>query len=843
MSELCFTFVIALSLASLQTRYLSTAFRGAHALCGGWARRFAAGAWLSLVGCGCSDIQAVHLGSCGNHVLEAGEDCDGSTGCASSCHFSCSATQPCPSGWGCDREAGVCRASSGHFRALGLAIDDGGKLSSADLDGDGRDELVFVGAYAPVAASIAFFSSAGEVERSVGLPAASSVAAGDVTGDGLPEVIVGGTSVSAFHSSKSRRLSPLISALASASQSALLLSADVDCDGLRDFLLLDDQHLSLVSPSGTLTRLGDVAVSAARLRELENEARSYTVPAYRAIGRFEGATAKTCEMLALPGASPGQVDIYGSGSGGDGVQRLQTVSYTDDANDPPVRWLFLDMNGDGLDDLLITGSTHNYVSYGLGDGTFHSDPTNLPAPLSRLGDGKVAELEEQGEILAGGSATGEPVQLFSAFGAVEGEPYTNARVLDLTGDDALDVVAVGTARRVEVLRGLSTGHLSGLSLPANGIPSIQDLADFDGDGHTDVLLSEQASLDEAPRTASVLFSEVTNSSSGPTVLAEFAGIDQMVAAYLRDDELGPADGNADIGVLYGAKLAQKNLGFLAGGSDRLLRSPLPVEATGQDQYVTNRVPVLGRFRSAEQRDLLIAEDVESFDRFGARGTTRIIWFSIDLNGTSRLASAPLSAPVLLDYGAAAMDADGDGVDELYLVGPDGLLTVRGYGDALQTSTVLNVPGLEQLRVQDVDGDGKLDLALVGPDELSLLTAGSVTGSSRWHHFSKAQVGCGNAYLNYAFIQADLDPELELALACPYPAILADADTSPPDDFGSGDGSLKICDVDLKNDSLSVASVVSVENSDQFVAGDFNGDGVQDLAGAFTTQLLLLGVPR
>ena len=835
-----------MSLPLLKARYSFTFAPSAHAFWARQTRHFLLLVGLVVAGIGCSDTRAIQLDECGNHVLEAGEDCDGSKGCGSTCHFSCSAGQACPSGYGCDRQAGVCRTSSGGFHDIDLPVDDSGTLSSADFDGDGRDELVFVGAYGPVAASISFFSSSGELERSVGLPAASSAAALDVTDDGLPDIIVGGSSVSAFQSSKSRRFSPLISALVQVAKSALLFSADVDCDGQRDFILLDGNRLSRVSPSGALTTLTDVAVSAQQVRDLERAATFGTVPSYRAVGRFDTASLERCEMLALPGARAGQVDIYGPNSArAVTLGRLATVAYPVDTQLPPNRWLFVDINADGYDDLLITGPAVNYVSYGVGDGTFHSDRLNLPVPFSSGADGKVVELEQDNEILAAGGPLGEePVQLFSALESVDGTPYGNARVVDLTGDGKLDVAAVGGGRRVDVLRGLSSGHLSGLSLPTTGIPSIQDVADFDGDGYTDVLLSEAASLDEDPKTASVLFSQVTNDSSGPIDLAEFAGISQMVAGYLNDGT-EPADSNADIGVLYGGQGSKKNLGFLAGGSDRLLRSQLPTAPAGKS-YVAERVPVLGHFRNKDKRDLIVAEDLQSFEDSSFTGATRIALFSIDANGTSQLASVPLALRLNLDYGVGAIDADGDGFDELYVTGDDALFALRGDNDTFQVKTALAESSLEDLQVQDADANGKLDVAVTRGDELWLLTAASGSTPSKWHHFSTADVGCANAYINYAFIQADQDPELELAIGCPYSGVVADdpgQGGASPGEPGPTDSSLRICNLDLTRDKLSVAHITSFENTDRFVVGDFNGDGVQDIAGSFVTQKLLLGVPR
>lgn len=737
--------------------------------------------------------------------------------------------------------------------ALSLPVEDSSRLRSADFDGDGRADL-FAGAD-PGAANVLFFSSTGEVERSVSLPAASSSTIADVTGDPehLPEVIVGGSSVSAFQSSKSRRFSPLISALARVPESALLLSADVDCDGLRDFLLLNGNELSRVAPSGALTSLGKLSISSAKLLDPDS---TLTVEHFRAVGRFENASAAACDMLALPGSVAGTVDIYGPSSAASAtVERLSTITYP--ADGPPSRWLFADVNGDNYDDLLITGIfdvdiVANYVSYGVGDGTFHSDPLSLPAPFSPGADGKASRLDREGDILAASSQPGEPAQFFSLDDSPDGTHYYSAATLvDLAGDRArevaeLEVVAVGSGRRVDVLRGISTGHLSALSLPASGIPSIQGVADFDGDRRLDVLLSEAPGQGDINKIASVLFSQVANPSD-PVGLAEFTSIGQMVPGYLQD-EAGITDGNADIGVLYAGQDSLEKLGFLAGGSDRLLRSELPTEPAGDGYYVLDRVPVLGHFRDEEVRDLVVVEDLEPYV-FNAARKTRLALFSIGSDGTSHVASVPLDSPIDLYGGLAAVgaiDADDDGRDELYAASSESLIALRQEDDTFPAAVVLAEPSLGGLRVQDANGDGKPDLAVTRDDQLWLLIAGSPSQPQKWHHFSAKAVGCSESTLNYAFIQADEDPELELALGCPYSFLATDAEPvsdAPTPDSTFPDTNLKICDVDLASDTLSVAYVVPAQNTGEFVVGDFNGDGVQDIAGQFGTQSLLLGEPR
>lgn len=107
----------------------------------------------------CAELSEVPPGACGNHVLEAGEDCDGASAfdgasCGepadpvTACHYTCdpgAAVSACPSGWGCGNDH-VCRAPGGTF-----ARGDGAVMSYpfradnfavGDIDGDHNLDLI-----------------------------------------------------------------------------------------------------------------------------------------------------------------------------------------------------------------------------------------------------------------------------------------------------------------------------------------------------------------------------------------------------------------------------------------------------------------------------------------------------------------------------------------------------------------------------------------------------------------------------------------------------------------------------------------------------------------------------
>ena len=108
---------------------------------------------LALVLGACPDFAALDAdGTCGNGILEpfSGEDCDshdvdgfacGAPTGDNGCRFVCDDGAACPDGWGCGLD-GRCRAPSGQFSDPIVVDTRGANLYAADVDGDGRDDVL-----------------------------------------------------------------------------------------------------------------------------------------------------------------------------------------------------------------------------------------------------------------------------------------------------------------------------------------------------------------------------------------------------------------------------------------------------------------------------------------------------------------------------------------------------------------------------------------------------------------------------------------------------------------------------------------------------------------------------
>ena len=187
----------------------------------------------------CDNLETLEQNQCGNTVIERGEDCDGAglgdNVCNESCRLECTAVGACPPGWGCGAD-GLCRQPTGLFEPLGNSVPvSGDRLSLADVDGDGRSDVV---ATRGGSVTIAFADAAGlspevtnitfsTIDADPDIPAA-----GDVDGDGRVDFALRfGTSLGVLRGQQDRTLSPQLFARRLAvplGDSDVLVAVDVD---------------------------------------------------------------------------------------------------------------------------------------------------------------------------------------------------------------------------------------------------------------------------------------------------------------------------------------------------------------------------------------------------------------------------------------------------------------------------------------------------------------------------------------------------------------------------------------------------------------------------------------
>lgn len=379
----------------------------------------------------CAELDEVELGFCGNHIHEPefGEDCDGtaahfgagaSCGAPNSsapCRLACNpaAAKPgCPSGWGCGTD-GVCRQPSGVLEGSALP---GEVRAIGDLDGDGRDDVVFRGASG--GAEVAFFTEGRNLAEVFVDPARRPISdnpavlpiVARLTTDGIDDlalpVIGDDVSIRVFMGSDTRRLenpfvelvtvpfgstgevwmqtvfNPLgmpesVCAIGGCTQSLLL--GKTKADETRYSVLMDRELVELFRLAEDRRRQSAALARWDATRSCDVLAVSYRYQPPS--GQTAGSPGNLVDLFALCAGTgvlnqSSEVDPLGT------VPALTSVSVS---NTDETQSLIVSGNGDidgnGHPDLLLNITDNDpttlddgqtYALYGMGDGHFNSRP-------------------------------------------------------------------------------------------------------------------------------------------------------------------------------------------------------------------------------------------------------------------------------------------------------------------------------------------------------------------------------------------------------------------------------------------------------------------------------------
>lgn len=730
-------------------------------------------AWLVVpfVACaalGCKELPEIPAGTCGNHVVEPPEDCDGFArdgvpchppGGVDGCRLDCSpnangVAAQCPTGWGCADER-VCRPATGNFRAPGAAIPGTAwSLLADDFDGDGHSDIVSLErplALGVTKARIHYFSAGAPVGTYVSEKQMISPMASDITRDSRSDIIFSFGSVFVLAGEQSRSLltETYPSYFLGDSPGRALFVTDRDIDGevpIAVFAELDSTHGIFVFDSGT-SFLRPIA-------ELDGGVEFFASDPV--LGNvFESHVVYPCEevVFAYKGASEFLVYSLCESGAADEPHWREEPHVEVVALDPPVpieRGVVLaDVDGDGHLDGMVGTRDGPYVAYGdgthLGVARRHTfvslDESIAPDAMPLVGrdmtgDGAADFVFPEGLALSTTDlATG--MRGYITTRTRFGLPWTEAYFGDLNADGNLDVVcASNQGLDIDLFSGTTSFEVNSFTISTTGPTEHLLVRDLDGDFVDDLIFSE---IRDSPNEdqVSIAFGRQSGGPEPPVVISYLEAVDQIVAF---DND--PSSTIANMMVLFSQTTAEGGeehaIGLMVGSSDRSPASPVELTTFAADGAVLTSTSVavtVGFLREARQTDALtfaLAPTTQSFEEAEpelwliqditnkSHGPEYLGW---NLDPRTRPLGGP-SDPSEVSIRLAAEDLDGDrNGDEVVIVAPsweDGqcIVNVTGIvGDPpvleLRDTVSLEADCFEStLELVDLDMDGARDIVLL-----------------------------------------------------------------------------------------------------------------------------------
>jgi hypothetical protein len=478
----------------------------------------------------------------------------------------------------------------------------------------------------------------------------------------------------------------------------------------------------------------------------------------------------------------------------------------------PVSLAVADLNNDGRPDLIVaTGSGDKIVTLlNKGHGTFTvAGATTVPGATALA----TADFNNDGNVdvacqtLADGSATvvvllgqgnGEldaPVTITSGGNA---PTYAAVAAGDLSGDGNADLVAIfqpsDEGQETLVLLGQGNGSFDPQVGYAMNGPSDVGIADFNGDGHPDIVTTN-----DAGSVASVLFGtgNGTFQSAPETVLSKFT-------ADTRSTGVAAAD-------LTGGGLTD----FVAGettGAQVLMAAGDNTYTIGQFINVANTGIALADVNGDGKPDMILTT--------GTANTGNTYSVEVFLGNGDGTFPAPLSSNTTdAQSNPVVGDFNNDGKPDLALLvgGEIGVMLGNGAGGfAAPTQLTYVGPDPISVAVGDFNNDGKLDVAVstypltnFGPAAIYVLLG---NGDGTFQAPTTLPLPSPNAG-PIALAVADLNADGNLDIVCANNNL-----TYISVYLGHGDGTF-----------ANPTKVPSGFAPDTLAIADLNGDGIPDIA--------------
>lgn len=540
------------------------------------------------------------------------------------CRFLCDRKIPsCPAGWGCGAD-GICRQPTGALDSAGPPLGAGAaSLVVGDFDGDGRADILGAASYGSGAsARVHFFDAKAGLEATVPLQVAARLPMiKDFDRDGVDDIgfSVDNLTGGAFGVLTGRRDRSFATLIYPSATFPKTDAAPVTLTALPNRTTLP-QDLGSTVLALTRSERGDRLVSLGVDLFLGEPPLEAPVPvgpsdlsvSPRAAVVFNPSTVSPCGdvVVAYNKDSRGHVLVLSPCvQAADGVHWTNTRKPITLETPGPLTndvMTIADVNGDGRDEIFVETATGRYLT-GSADGVTLTpwvpltDFGELPLALADLnGDGTTDAVFSGGVLLVSkGDAGADASVPDRVVRPRTGQSWAEARVGNFNGDALPDILLrYPDSLDVELLSNAGDGRFTSFVVRSDQPVRAMTAGDFDGDRLEDVaFLTSKRPLDEGGEAELVIaYGKANGGPESSRVVGRFKNARALSA--LRSS----GSGIDDLGVIEVAQqkdgLPTTTVTVLFGGGARQAIAPLFLQDDRANPPYESRLPgARGRFRA------------------------------------------------------------------------------------------------------------------------------------------------------------------------------------------------------------------------------------------------------